>query len=224
MPTASADTSDAALDAQVFWLRYRKELAALLVLALLGALGFAGWKFYQERRETASANALAEAKTAADYQKLIDQYQNTPATAAAYLLLADDQRKSGKLADANTTLQHFLDKFRWHELASIARMTVAANLEALGKQDEAMAAYQQVVSDDPASFNAPQALLAQAKILDTKGRADEARRICETIMTQYQQTFAAMEASQLLTTLKPAPVLKPSAPVTSPSAMPGPKP
>jgi predicted negative regulator of RcsB-dependent stress response len=204
MPTAPAQTSDAALEAQVFWLRYRKELAALLIFVLLIGAGVAVWKFYQERQETAASSALAEARTAADYQSIIDRYGDTPAAAAACVLLAEDQRKNGKLADANATLQRFLDKFRQHELRSTARMSIAANLEAMGKEDEAMADYQQIVSEDPGSFNAPGALLAQARILQTKGRVDEARRICENIMTQYRQSYAAMEASQLLATLKPA--------------------
>jgi predicted negative regulator of RcsB-dependent stress response len=220
MPTAPAPTSEATLEAQVFWLRYRKEFAALLVLALLIVLGVLGWKFYQERRETVSSDALGQAKTAGDYQAIIDRFRDTPAAAAAYLLLADAQRKSGKLAEANATLQQFLDKFPRHELASTARMSDAANLEALGKEDEAMAVYQQIVSVDSSSFNAPNALLAQATILQSKGRTDEARRICETIMTQYRQSYAGMEASQLLATLKPAatPAPKPSAPAASPSA------
>jgi TolA-binding protein len=204
MPTVSADTSDAALDAQVFWFRYRKELAGLLVLALLLVIGFTAWRFYQERREIASSETLAGAKTAADYEVVINRYGGTPAAAAAYLLLADAQRKSGKLADANATLQRFLDKFPRHELASTARMSIAANLEALGKEDEATAVYQQIVAVDSTSFNAPRALLEQAKILQTKGRVDEARHVCETIITKYQQSYAAAQASQLLATLKPA--------------------
>jgi tetratricopeptide (TPR) repeat protein len=209
MPAAPAQTTDAALEAQVFWLRYRRELAALLIFALLIGAGVAAWKFNQERRETASSDALAGARTAADYQNVIDRYGDTLAAAAAYLLLAEEQRKNGKPADANATLQRFLDKFPRHELASTARMSIATNLEAIGKEDEATAVYQQIVTVDPGSFNAPGALLAQARILQAKGRTDEARRICENIMTQYRQSYASMEASQLLATLKPAVMPKP---------------
>ena len=204
MPIAQADTSDTALEAQVFWFRYRKEIAGLLTVLLLAGLAFAGWRFYREWRETAAAAAFAGARTAADYEQVIARYGDTPAAASAYLLLGDEQRKNGKPADANATLQHFIDKFPRHELVSTARMSIAANLEAMGKQDEAVAAYQQIASTEPASFNAPLALLAQAQILQAKGRDDEARRVCETIMTQYQRTYAAAEAGQMLARLKPA--------------------
>lgn len=229
MPTVHAETSDAALEAQVFWFRYRKEIAGLLVVLLLAGLALAGWRFYRERRETAASAAFAEAKTAADYERVIERYGDTPAAASAYLLLADEQRKNGKLAEANATLQHFFDKFPRHELMSTARISMAANLEAMGKQDEAAAAYQQIASAEPGSFNAPLALLAQAQILQAKGRDDEARRLCETIMTRYQRTYAAAEAGQMLATLKPttSATLAPTAPGTPPpsaSATPVPKP
>jgi TolA-binding protein len=181
---------------------------------LLIGSGFAAWKFYQQRRETASSNALAEATTAADYQRIVDRYGDTPAAASAYLLLADEQRKNGKLAEANATLRRFLDKFPRHQLASAARMSIAQNLEAMGKEDQAMDQYQSIASGDAGGFNAPQALLAQARILQTRGRNDEARRVCENIMTQYRQSYAAMEASQLLTSWKPTATPAPSATVT----------
>ena len=61
MPTAPVQTSDAALEAQVFWLRYRKELAALLILVVAIGAGLIAWKFYQERRETASSEEIGRA-------------------------------------------------------------------------------------------------------------------------------------------------------------------
>ncbi len=220
MPTADANTTDAALEAQVYWLRYRKEIAGLLVLALVALLAVAAWRFYRERRETAASAAFAEAKTATDYQTVIDRYGDAPAAASAFLLLADEQRKSGQLAEANATLQRFVDKFPRHELVSTARMSMAANLEAMGKLDEAAAAYQQVASVNSGSYNAPLALLAQAQILQEKGRGDDARRLLEALMTQYQQSYAAAQAGQLLRTLKPvaipAPVQNP--PQVSPAA------
>src|SRR5205823_7926416 len=97
MPAVNADTRDPALEAQVFWFRYRKEIALVVFLVLLALLSFAGWRLYRERREARSAAAFAEAKTAADYQKVIDEFGDTPAAAAASLLLADQQRKNGQL-------------------------------------------------------------------------------------------------------------------------------
>jgi predicted negative regulator of RcsB-dependent stress response len=200
MPIAKEATTDPALEAQVFWYKYRREIAILLGLAVLGIAGFAGYRLYRDRGEATAATLFSAAKTPAAYEKLINQHSNTAAAASAYLLLADAQRKDGKYAEANATLVKFLEKFPRHELATTARMAMAANLQAMGKEDEAFATYQQIASANLPGFNAPMALIEQVHILQEKGKTEDARRICETIMTQYRDSYAAMEASQLLRT------------------------
>jgi len=80
---------------------------------------------------------------------------------------------------------------------------MANNLEAMGKTDEALATYQQIASAYPNSYAAPLAMLSQVYILKAKNRNDDARRICETIFTQYRTSFWAGEAMQQLRLLKP---------------------
>jgi predicted negative regulator of RcsB-dependent stress response len=224
MPIAKEATTDPALEAQVFWHKYRREIAILLGLAVLGVVAVAGYRLYRERREATAATLFSAAKTPAAYEELINQHSDTAAAASAYLLLADAQRKDGKYAEAIATLGKFLEKFPRHELATIARMAMAANLQAMGKEDEAFATYQQIASANVPGFNAPMALIEQVHILQEKGKTEDARRICETIITQYRDSYAAMEASQLLRTFlktaKPeaAPVVaspQPGAPVTA---------
>src|SRR5256886_12116833 len=218
MPIAKELRTDPALEAQVFWFKYRREIAVLLILAIVAIFAIAGYRFYRDRREATAATLFGAAKTAAAYEEVIKRYGDTAAAAAGYLLLANEERKNSKYAEANATLVKFLEKFPQHELASTARMAMAANLEAMGKQDEALATYQQIASANAGSFNAPMALIEQVHILQEKNRIDDARRICETIMTQYRDSYAAMEASQLLRTfLKSAKAETPS--VVTPSKL-----
>ena len=200
MPVTKELKTDPALDAQVFWYKYRKEIAIVLGLAVIAMVGVAGYRLYRDRREATAASLFAAAKSPAAYEEIINRYGDTAAAASAYLLLADAQRNDGKYAEANATLLRFLDKFPQHQLASTARMAMAANLQAMGKQDEAFASYQQIASAAVPGFNAPMALIEQVHILQDKGKTEDARRICETIMTQYRDSYAAMEASQLLRT------------------------
>ena len=215
MPIAKEPNTDPALEAQFFWYKYRREIAILLSLAILGILGVAGYRLYRDRREATAAALFSAAKTPAAYEDVVNQYGNTAAAASAYLLLADAQRKDGKYAEANATLEKFLEKFPRHELASTAQMAMAGNLQATGKQDEAFATYQQIASANVPGFNAPMALLEQVHILQEKGKTEDARRICEAIMTQYRDSYAAMEASQLLKTF-----LKTAKPETPPVVAP----
>ena len=202
MSIAKAQSPDPALEAQVFWLKYRKELLGLLAIALVAISAVTAYRVYRDRREMAASAMFGSARTANDYLQVINRYGDTSGAAAAYLLLANIQREERKLSEANTMLQTFIDKFPQHELVSTARMAIAANLEALGKQDEALAMYQLIASTSAGTFNAPHALLAQVQILQAKNRTEDARRICETIMTKYRDSYAALEAARLLRTLK----------------------
>jgi predicted negative regulator of RcsB-dependent stress response len=220
MPTLTPPSHDAAIEAQVFWLRFKNEIATALLLVLLAIAGFAGYRLYTNSRDSAAAALLGNAKSAPDYQQVISRYPNTPAGASAYLLLAEDLRKEKKFAEANATLQAFINKNPDHELVPIAQMAIAANLEAMGKTDEALASYQQIASKYPRNFSAPLALISQVPLLKSKNRTDEARRVCETILTQYRDSFWANEAMRELRSLKPS-VPSPAAAGSTTTAPPG---
>src|SRR6266850_3903454 len=199
---ATLTTSDTTPDRDVFWERYKKEVMAVLIVALLAGAGFGGYKIYADRQANVAASMLASAKTAGDFQKVISEYPATAAGGSAYLLLADAQRNEKKFSEANTTLQTFLDKFPRHELVGTARLAIAGNLEALGKKDEALVAYQRLVAGDPKGFTAPVALYSQIHLLKEKKQIEDARRVCETIMTQYRESRLAPDAAYQLRLLK----------------------
>jgi predicted negative regulator of RcsB-dependent stress response len=212
-------SSEIAPDREVFWDRYKKEVMAVLVFALLAVAGYGGYRFYNDRQANAAATQLASAKTPADFQKVITDYPNTSAGGSAYLLLADAQRNEKKFDEANKTLQTFVDKFPKHELVSTARLAMAGNLEALGKKDEALAAYQRIVAGDPKGFIASVALYSQIHLLKERKQIDEARKVCETLMTQYRESRLAGDAAYQLRLLKPE---TPPSPPTSATVAPAP--
>jgi hypothetical protein len=245
MPTTSPVSRDPVVEAHVFWHRFKGEIVAAIILAVLLIIGFAGYRFYSERQESAASALLGSAKTAHDYEEVIAHYPNTAAGASAYLLLAQAQRKDRKFAESNATFQVFATKNPKHELASSAKMAMAANLESMGKTDEALAMYQQAAEMDSAkeeksfiekikdlfgkqaptqkSFNAPLALISEVRLLKAKNQPDAARHVCETIINQYSTSFWASEAMRELATLKPSVPSQPSGlPATSPLAPPGP--
>jgi TolA-binding protein len=203
MPTAPPPSRDVAIETRFFWERFKKPITAALIIVLIAVIAFTGYRFYSDRRLAAASALLASARSAQEYQQVIDRYPSTPAAADAYLLLAEAQRSEKKFAEANTTLQAFIAKYPQHELVSTARMAMAANLESMGKADEALAMYQQIASAYPNGYSAPLALLSQVYILKAKNRNDDARKICETVLTQYRTSFWAGEAMQQLRILKP---------------------
>lgn len=219
MPTVPTATRDVRVETQVFWLKHQKVITALLVIAILSMVGFAGYRFYSDRQEAAAAGLLASAKSPQDYEQVVARYSGTPAGESAYLLLAEAQRKDKRFAEANATLNTFVSKYPKHELEAAARMAMATNLESMGKNDDALLIYQKTAADFPKSYIAPFALLAEVEILKEKGRTDEARRICENIMTQYSDSIAKAEANRQLRLLKPSVSAQRSAPGAMPPPM-----
>ena len=219
MPT-TLSTTDTAPDRDVFWERYKKEVMAVLILALLAVAGYGGYRIYSDRQANAAAAMLASAQAAPDFQKVISEYPSTAAGASAYLLLANSQRNEKKFSEANATLQTFLDKFPKHELAGTARLAMAGNLEAMGKKDDALTAYQRLVSGDPHGFTAPIALYSQVHLFKEKKQIEDARRACETIKSQYPQSRLVADAEYQLHLLKvdnpPAPAPAPPPTIAAP--------
>jgi TolA-binding protein len=212
MATVSQITADPALETHLLWDQYKTTIIAVVVVLVLGGLGYAGFQLYTARRAADATALLAAAKSAPDYQQVIDRYPGSGPAASAYLLLAAQQRAKRNYAEANTTLHKFIDQYPKHALITTAWMGVAANLDSLGKNDEALSTYQRLAAEYPQSFNAPLALLAEVPFLKAKNRFDEARRICETLLSQYRDSVLMNEAMRELTSLpKPAP----TAPVTA---------
>lgn len=203
MATAPPPSRDVVLETRVFWERFKKPITVALSVMLLAAIAFTAYRFYSDRRAAAASVALASARSAREYQEVITRYSNTPAAADAYILLAEAQRKEKRFEEANKTLETFIAKYPKDELVSTAKMAMAANLDSMGKADEALAMYQQIASAYPNSYAAPLAMLSQVYILKAKNRNDDARRVCETILTQYRMSFWAGEAMQQLRLLKP---------------------
>ena len=235
MPTAPPPSRDVVLETRVFWERFKKPIIAALGILVLAIVAFTGYRFYSNRRVVAASAALASANTAQQYQHVIARYSNTPAAADAYILLAEAQRREKKFAEANKTLETFTSKYPKHQLVSTAKLAIAANLESMGKTDEALAIYQQIASAYPNTYAAPLAMLSQVYVLKAKNRNEDARRICETMLTQYRTSFWAGEAMQQLRLLKPvtpstppptvAPTIPPTLaipPVPAPQAPPAP--
>jgi TolA-binding protein len=237
MPTAPPPSTDAAVEARVFWLRFQKEIAAALIIVILAIIGFAGYRFYTSRRNSTAAELLGNAKTSYNYQEVIERYPGTPAGASAYLLLAETQRNEKKFAEANATLHIFIDKYPEHDFVPTARLAMAANLESMGKNDEALSIYREVADKYPNTYNAPLALISQVPLLKAKNRIEDARRVCEEILTKYRMpgqqvegarddrmdTVWAGEAMRQLRSLKPPEQPKPApAAASGPANSPGP--
>ncbi len=74
MATVSQITADPALETHLLWDQYKTTIIAVVVVLVLGGLGYAGFQLYTARRAADASALLAAAKSAPDYQQVIDRY------------------------------------------------------------------------------------------------------------------------------------------------------
>ena len=127
--TPTSTPADPLIETQVFWMKYKNQIVIAVLVLVLAIAGYGAYQFISARQEAAAAEMLGKAKTAADYQKVILEHPGSNAAPTAALLLAAEQRKEGKFAEANTTLQTFVDRFPNHQLVTTAKMAIAANFD-----------------------------------------------------------------------------------------------
>jgi TolA-binding protein len=200
--TPPASSAPEEFDPLVFWIKYRSRIlmyTTMLIVAL--ALYFTYWGIQESTRKH-SEQALAEAKTAADYKKVADEYPKSAAAGNALLLMADKLRTEGKLDESSAALKSFIERFPKHSLISGAYTSLAVNQEAQGKLDDALVSYKKVTTSYPTSFSAPAAYVAQGRILDQQGKPDEARHAYETVMTQFSESPFQQEAMRMMQKVK----------------------
>lgn len=209
-----------------FWIRHKSKImlyAALLIVALLS------WSIFEYSKRSAQAaagQAFANAKTADDFRKVIEQHSGSIPAGNAHLMLAQQLLSENKHDEATATLRQFTERFPEHPLFPGSWVALGVSLEAQGKPDEALASYQKVSTGFPNSYGAYAALLAQGRIFKDKGRTDDAKRALESVVSQAPQSGFAQEATRQLQQLKaapaPAPTTTPAAPGEAPATSPVP--
>ena len=179
MATLSQITTDPALETHLFWDQYKTTIIAVVLVLVLGGLGYGGYQLYNAQQANNAMALLTAARSPEQYQQVINRYpgRGRPrALSAPCGGAAGEEKLHGSERDAaqvhRSVSETRLDHHRLDGRGGESR--------SLGKNDEALSTYQRLASEYPQSFNAPLALLAQVPLMKAKNRNDEARRVCET--------------------------------------------
>lgn len=158
-----------------------KELAANLAL-------------FQTRR-SALANEDNVAVPAASLLKIAEAYRGTGAGRHAELLAAAALFQEGKYAEARQQFDQFLQRHTGGPLAAAAAFGRAACLDALNQTNEAIAAYQRLLSQFPNDPVAAQAKLALADLHLAGGQAEAALKLLDELAQPTASTVWRSEAA-----------------------------
>ncbi len=178
--------------------RHKTWLVGLFFLAILAIVGAVAWR-YQGMQLQEKANArLAQAQSLDSLQAVALEFRGTDAALAADMTLADIYFQQGQWEKSAAFYRKVLESHAFSPLVGSANIGLAAILESTGKIDEALRVYQSVDSSPSAGFQAPQAALAAARLLERNHRLPEARQAYENLVARHPGTPMAREAAARL--------------------------
>src|SRR5262245_50133902 len=162
------------------WVEVNKK--KLLMGTGVMAVAIAAYSIYNWHRNEAEAEATAalfkiqspaskpETPPGAQaFLQVATAHVGTSAGTQALLLAAEALFRENKFAEAKTQFESFLRTYPEHPMAPAAAYGIAACQDALDKTNEALAAYQDVVTRYPGSVVASQAKLGLARLYQAKG-------------------------------------------------------
>jgi tetratricopeptide (TPR) repeat protein len=203
--------------------------AGIVIIAVLAVLGGA-WAYLNYRDQQASGqlataiqkynlairpagtpagpempsygSSLERAKaTNADFTRIADKYPHTQSAAVARYFAGITARDMGDNGAAEKDLQDVAGS-RYHEIASLAKMALAAVYHDTNRNPQAADLYKQLIDHPTASVGKSAAQLALASLDESISRPDEARHIYEQMQKESPGTTVAQIAMQRLQALK----------------------
>lgn len=168
-----------------WWEKDGKQTVAILLVAGLAVAGYYGVKGWRESRRIAAADSLMTAYTAEDMEEAVANFGSTQSGASLKMRLAKkyfDTERYQEALDVYTALEGSApDGFE--DVPSVGK---AQCLEALGKFDEALQAYDAFAEAKPKSFLALTAQLGAARSIAASGDKAKALEKLEALKTSLE--------------------------------------
>ncbi|MEA2069104.1 MAG: tetratricopeptide repeat protein [Verrucomicrobiota bacterium] len=168
--------------------KYAKPVVVGIVVVCALFLSNNFFKGNRIKKEAKADAALMQAKTAADFQAILDDFGSTPSAPLAMMGLAQEKFNTGQLDEAENLYGEFAKKYGHHEMAAQAEFNQITCKEAKGELSEATILYGEFKNKHGDSHLAPVALLGKARCLEALDNYSEAKRLYEDIITFYPES------------------------------------
>ena len=201
-----------------------KRLAFGAAFIIIAVFIFSFYSYRQNQREIAGSEALTQASISETGGQLADacmkiavDYAGTSAGQRALLEGATALFTTGKYADAQTGFQKFLDAYPDNFLGPQAMLGLAASLDALGKTDLAVSAYQKAAAQTADLNVAANAKFSLARIAEAQGKFAEAQKLYGEVARTSERTSLGSEAGLRAMELNAKLPKAPAKPATAPA-------
>ena len=184
----------------------KKSLLLAFIAAVVIGFGIGIYRYSSDQKELAASEALLKLKVSVGstestnppppsaFLRVVEQYPGTGAAERAALLAGTALFTDGKYAEAQAQFSKFLGTNAQSPFAATAAYGVAVCLEAQGKRDEALAAYQNLSVRYPGSSVLDEAKLATARINEAKNQPDLALRIYDELTRPESMSQVSSDA------------------------------
>lgn len=191
-------------DPNDIWEENKSMIIGVILVVILGVGGTSLWFTNKQATLTEANQMYADAKNAEAWQKIVDQYPETPSAALSLLQLANDSLEKNDFKKAEPFYSSFLQKFPDHFATPSVEFAYASVLEAQGKQEEATSLLQKIVNQSPPHPFTEGASLRLAKTYIAQDQIELARETLNRSLEQSTSPTYTFETQQLLNSL-PAP-------------------
>lgn len=198
--------------------------AVVIALVVIG-INFVSWRKSEARiaaGNAVSAAVLSGEKSATSPESLLKiagDHEGTPAAARAVLMAAGKQFTDGKIEEAKTTFQRFINDYPESRLMAQAKYGVAVCLEAQGKTAEATTAFKEVVDRYAGENTTIAAKFSLARLYEAEGKLEQARDYYLDIAREGRSSYAMDAMTRLSALIQKNPNLRPAAPAVSAQPM-----
>jgi predicted negative regulator of RcsB-dependent stress response len=186
-----------------------KRLAYGAAFVLIAVFVYSLYSYRQNQREIAAGQALTQALVSSTgggladaCLKIVADYSGTLAGQRALLQAATALFTSGKYAEAQAQFQKFLDTCPDNFFTPQATLGVAASLDAQGKTDLAVGAYQKAAGQSADQNVVAAAKFALARIDEAQGKFAEATKLYTDVARAYPNSSISSEAGRRVMELK----------------------
>jgi tetratricopeptide (TPR) repeat protein len=211
---------------------YKRQVGLLATILVIA--GLVAWYilYRREQQQVEAGTVLSQVTTgqlegreagtqaADDYLKVAKNYPNSIAGARALLLAAGALFTGEKYAEAQTQFERFIREYQGSPFMGEALLGVAVCLDAEGKTDQAVAAYNDLATRHSTENFIPQVKFSLARLYEGQNQLERARDLYQEVERAAPFTSLGNEAGVRMEELiQKNPKLAPAPPAPVPSTI-----
>jgi tetratricopeptide (TPR) repeat protein len=182
---------------------YKTQFTIAVLIALGVVLGWFAYRAHLAAFNESALSAFENAKTTADYKRVIDMYPGSNVEPPALFYYGKKLIDDKKYDEAATVFESLLEEYPRHSLAPGALAFRGMIHEQKGERKEAIESYQLLLEKYPDSFIKERVLLNMGLCYEKLGIPGEAKATYEKFIEEYPTSSWKTVAEGRLSQIKP---------------------